>query len=324
MYTESICWSAFRFHKVDMPYLLEQLGLADGSPGSTDGMWHTPNRCCFAPMEALVCLLGRLSYPNTWGQRAQLLGGRHPSAYSQMFIVVLQYLYDRFYPHVFEIGRFSSDALDFAAAIHAHGQLIENCIGFIDGTFRHCCRPDSDQRTIYSGYYKGHGFKFQSVVCPNGLLCDFWGPHCGRRADGHMFRASGFEARMQQLSQKVGKIMCVYGDPAYCRGKYISKGYLGACTPEQARWTVRMNAIRETVEWGFMLVVRDWAFIDYKKNLRLGLQPISMMYIVAVLLTNVKSCMMAEKYDGFGNEIANKFRVAPPSVHMYLYPDDDE
>ena len=50
-----------------------------------------------------------------------------------------------------------------------------------------------------------------------------------------------------------------------------------------------------------------------------------MMYIiVAVLLTNVKSCMMAEKYDGVGNEIANKFRVAPPSVHMYLYPDDDE
>ena len=220
MYSESTCWAAFRFHKVDMPYLLEQLGLADGSPGSTDGMWHTPNRCCFAPMEALVCLLGRLSYPNTWGQRAQLLGGRHPSAYSQMFIVVLQYLYDRFYPHVFEIGRFSSDALDFAAAIHAHGQLIENCIGFIDGTFRHCCRPKDDQRVIYSGYYKGHGFKFQSVVCPNGLLCDFWGPHCGRRADGHMFRASGFEARMQQLSQKVGKIMCVYGDPAYCRGKY--------------------------------------------------------------------------------------------------------
>ena len=48
-----------------------------------------------------------------------------------------------------------------------------------------------------------------------------------------------------------------------------------------------------------------------------------MMYIVAVLLTNVKSCMMAEKYDGFGNEIANKFRVSPPSVHKYLYPDDD-
>ena len=38
--------------------------------------------------------------------------------------------------------------------------------------------------------------------------------------------------------------------------------------------------------------------------------------------------MMAEKYDGFGNEIANKFRsVSPPSrspqVGTYLYPDDD-
>ena len=62
--------------------------------------------------------------------------------------------------------------------------------------------------------------------------------------------------------------------------------------------------------------------LDFKKNLKLGLQPISMMYIVAVLLTNVKSCLMAEKYDGFGNEIANKFCVCPPPVHMYLYPDE--
>ena len=138
-----------------------------------------------------------------------------------------------------------------------------------------------------------------------------------------MFRCSGFLDRMRQLSNSVRKVMCVYGDPAYCRGDHVSKGYLGACTPAQARWTTKMNAIRETVEWGFMLVVRDWAFIDFKKNLKLGLQPISMMYIVAVLLTNVKSCLMAdEKYDGLGNEIANKFRVSPPSVRKYLYPDE--
>ena len=322
MYSEEICWPAFRFHKIDMPYLLQALGMADGQPGYDDRQWHTRNRCCFSPMEALVVLLGRLSYPNTWEQRAQLFGGRSPSAYSQIFYVLLQFLYDRFYPHIFEITRFSGQALDFAAAIHARGQLIENCIGFIDGTFRHCCRPQDDQRVIYSGYYKGHGFKFQSVVCPNGLLCDFWGPHCGRRADGHMFRCSGFLDRMRQLSHSVRKVMCVYGDPAYCRGDHVSKGYLGACTPAQARWTTKMNAIRETVEWGFMLVVRDWSFIDFKKNLKLGLQPISMMYIVAVLLTNVKSCLMAEKYDGLGNEIANKFRVSPPSVRKYLYPDE--
>ena len=305
-----------------MPYLLDVLGLADGSPGSKDGIWRTKNRCKFEPMEALVVLLGRLSYPNTWEQRAQLFGGRAPSAYSQIFSVLLQYLYDRFYPHVFDISRFATDALDFASAIHAKGQLIENCIGFIDGTFRHCCRPEDDQKVIYSGYYKGHGFKFQSVVCPNGLLCDFWGPHCGRRADSHMFRASGLEERMRQLSQKVGKTLCVYGDPAYCRGEFVSKGYIGACTAAQARWTELMNALRETVEWGFMLVVRDWAFVDFKKNMKLALQPVSMMYIVAVLLTNVKSCMMAEKYDGLGNEIANKFGVSPPSVHRYLYPDE--
>ena len=99
-------------------------------------------------------------------------------------------------------------------------------------------------------------------------------------------------------------------------------GYIGACTVAQARWTELMNALRETVEWGFMLVVRDWAFVDFKKNMKLALQPVSMMYIVAVLLTNVKSCMMAEKYDGLGNEIANKFGVSPPSVHRYLYPDE--
>ena len=80
-----------------------------------------------------------------------------------------------------------------------------------------------------------------------------------------------------------------------------------------------MSRVRESVEWGFSLILRDWSFLDFRKNLKIGKQPIGLLYFVGALMANVKTCMMAEMHDCFGNEIAVKFRVHPPSVHEYLH-----
>ena len=45
-----------------------------------------------------------------------------------------------------------------------------------------------------------------------------------------------------------------------------------------------------------------------------------MIYTVAAILTNIKTCMMGSHYfDQHGNAIANKFGLSPPSVREYLY-----
>ena len=144
MYSESTCWTTLRFQKVDMPYLLRELALSGGDPGWTDGRWHTPEGYVFDPMEALVTLLGRMSYPNTWEQRIVLLGGRSPAAYKSIFKLVLNHIFDNFASKLHDITRWAGQVDEFSDAIHDHAPA-QSCIGFIDGTFRHCSRPSDRQ-----------------------------------------------------------------------------------------------------------------------------------------------------------------------------------
>lgn len=64
----------------------------------------------------------------------------------------------------------------YAQAIHQKGGALDNCWGFIDGTLRQICRPGEHQRIMYNGHKRVHGLKFQSVVAPNGMIANLYGP----------------------------------------------------------------------------------------------------------------------------------------------------
>ena len=66
----------------------------------------------------------------------------------------------------------------YAAAITATGAPLQNCFGFIDGTVRPIARPVDNQRILYNGHKRVHALKFQSVVLPNGLIANMYGPVC--------------------------------------------------------------------------------------------------------------------------------------------------
>lgn len=72
-----------------------------------------------------------------------------------------------------------------------------------------------------------------------------------------------------------------------------------------------MSPVRECVEWQFGKVVALWAFLDYKKNLKLELQQIGLYYFCGVLFTNCHTCL-------YGSQTSDYFGVAPPSIELYL------
>ncbi|XP_031328307.1 uncharacterized protein LOC116159472 [Photinus pyralis] len=76
----------------------------------------------------------------------------------------------------------------YADAIYNKGGAIHNCWGFIDGTTRGICRPLIDQEEYYSGHKKHHCLKYQSVICPDGIIASFIGAFPGRRHDAAIFR----------------------------------------------------------------------------------------------------------------------------------------
>ena len=104
----------------------------------------------------------------------------------------------------------------YAHVIHNKGSPLNNCWGFIDGTVRPVCRPGKNQRVLYNGYKRVHAIKFQSVVAPNGMMANLYGPIEGKRHDSGMLAMSGLFPLLQIHSNAPnGNPLCVYGDPAY-------------------------------------------------------------------------------------------------------------
>ena len=114
----------------------------------------------------------------------------------------------------------------------------------------------------------------------NGIMGHLAGPYEGRRHDAHLYYDSGIEGQVPQG-------YCLYGDPAYpLRGPVIAP-FLGLhLTAEQALFNKNTSSVRQSVEWGFGKVLQLFAFVDYKKNLKLFLQPAAKYYMVATLLAN--------------------------------------
>ena len=57
--------------------------------------------------------------------------------------------------------------------------------------------------------------------------------------------------------------------------------------------------------------VNFFKFLDFKKNLKIGLSPVGKMYIVSALLHNARSCF-------YGTITSKCFECEPPIVEGYF------
>jgi len=72
-----------------------------------------------------------------------------------------------------------------------------------------------------------------------------------------------------------------------------------------------MSAVRESVEWLFNDIATYFKFIDFKKNLKIGLSSVGQMYVVCALLRNALTCL-------YGNQTSTFFELDPPSLQEYF------
>lgn len=200
-----------------------------------------------------------------------------------------------------------------AAAIHRKGAPLSNCVGFIDGTIRAMCRPTRNQKAYYNGHKRTHCLKFQSLVGPDGLIIAMEGGFRGARHDAGVFSESVLKRSLEDhLFGFNGRQMVIYGDPAYPLLPYLYAPFRGAVlTLDEQEFNQRMASVRAAVEWGFCKVLNMFAFVDYRKNLKIHLQPIGLYYLVAAILTNVHTCLN-------GSQISEFFTCDPPPLSEYI------
>ena len=94
-----------------------------------------------------------------------------------------------------------------------------------------------------------------------------------------------------------GERMCIYGDPGYPHRVNLQ------CPFRQRVLT--------PVEWLFGDIVNYFKFLDFKKNLKIGMSSIGKLYLVSALLQNATTCL-------YGNNISEFFDLQPPSLQYYF------
>ena len=183
----------------------------------------------------------------------------------------------------------------------------------MDGTVRPICRPQQLQRVVYNGHKRVHALKYQAIATPNGLIANLYGPIEGRRHDSGMLAVSNILPQLQQLCNRSGDIpLCIYGDLAYpLRPQLITPFRQLNMTNDQRAFNTAMSKVRIGVEWVFGDIVKYFSFMDYKRNLKIGLSPIGKMYTVCALLTNARTCF-------YGSQSSSYFDLEPPTINEYF------
>lgn len=149
------------------------------------------------------------------------------------------------------------------------------------------------------------------MVCPNGLIANLYGPVAGRHHDAFMLCESNLLHRLQ-AKFRAPNVFTLYGDPAYPVREHLLAPYRGAMlTPAQQLFNKKMSKVRVSVEWSFGKVVQYFAFLDFRKNLKVLLQPIGKYYVVGTLLTNCHTCL-------YGSVTSDHFCMHPPNLNTYL------
>ncbi|OWZ21783.1 hypothetical protein PHMEG_0003613 [Phytophthora megakarya] len=270
--------------------------------------------------EALSILLYRLSYPKRLYDMMQLFG-RSTGQLSRIIQHMVLYLYRRFESIIYFQRRVCTERIHrYAEAVRMKGAPMSSVFGFIDGTKNAVCRPSSRpgtnenlQRQVYSGHKRVHCLNYQAVVTPDGLAIHFWGgPIEGRRHDITLLNESKLLDFLEE-HRTIFDGYNIYGDPAYGVRKFIISGFKKArlSTVEQL-FNSRMSSVREAVEWKFKELKTLWAFIDFKKSLRVRLSPVGKYVAISMLLSNCHCCYYQ------GNQISSYFNLAPPSLESYL------
>ena len=88
-----------------------------------------------------------------------------------------------------------------------------------------------------------------------------------------------------------GLPMCIYGDPAYPLRVHLQGPFRNPhLTPLMEAFNASMSSVTISVEWLFGDVINYFKFLDFKKNLKIGMSSIGKMYIVCALLHNARTC----------------------------------
>lgn len=305
----------FRFTKEEFLELYPALQIPDAYIYASHG--HK----CWAPL-ALLMLFARLAWPRALKTDLALLFQQDGTRICRFVNKMMEHIYTRFdytltcdkqrlRAHLGIFGEAVGRILGFPPHLRHHCK----CWAFVDGTFRYTCRPEWRQDVLYNGHYGGHGFKYQFVVTPDGIVIDLYGPCAGRHHDAHLVEESELVDTLASFCVVGDESYYIYGDKAYPAGEFIQRPIQKVImSVEEEDANARYSSARVAVEHLIGAVSNTWQALEFKRTEKVCLSAVALRYRVGVFLYNCLTCMRG------GNQVSQRFMVEPPTLQQFLRP----
>ena len=273
------------------------------------------NNVTIDSLEALCIMLKRFAFPCRYSELVPLFARPIP----QLSIIcnqITDFSFDRWHHLLNNLNQnwlSPANLQEFSNAVYNKCDAVENCWGFVDGTVKAICKPKVNQGVVYNGHKRVHAIKFQCVVTPSGMIANLYGPVEERRHDSGMLAMSGLLPQLERFSRDPnGNVLCVYGDCAYPLRPQLLTPFPGIILPRNHEdWNKAMSEVRVSVEWVFGEVVNYFKFIDFKKDLKIGLSSIGNIYTVCAILHNARTIFYSSISESY-------FGVSPPALGQYF------
>lgn len=323
------CDRLFRFKKAELPRLLAVLQMPDTV--------RTDNACRFTSEEVLLFSLCRLATPGRMEDISRAHFGRDYSQWGRAFRWFLRHVKSTFQGRmtnnlVYWEPMFASCAAKIrlkAAELGCEFNDRFNICGFIDDNCFATCSPGGPtrsgpnaaraekalQKAFYNGWKAQHGLKWQTFDLPNGLTADIFGPRTCRANDLRLLRNSALIERLAEAQRGSDMQYMIYGDGIFpfrthLRSRHKANRVGAVITERQALENSVMAKVRISIEWHYGNLCTLFPFLDYKRNLKIRLQPLASLYFVATFLRNCHVCL-------YENNTSRYFNLPPPSLESF-------
>ena len=295
------------------PTVFQSLQIPDPFPYRAPPQYRT-----LAAEDAFLIWLKRISGRETYRQLKTFFG-KSEGYLSGAAKMMNEWLYQRWTSHKvsqMDTGVFDEARIfDYGAALRRRDcPFGDKVAGFTDGTLDACCRPYHAgyngivQRGFFSGNHHDHGLQYEVTSHPDGLISRCFGPLPGATPDLPMARANGLQAMIR----------------AHYYGKYIyaDKAFL-TMTPEVLFPILNAQPASPASALNYLMSVQR-VHIEHdigrlymhcrrlQTEMRIGDEIPGLVFLNAVFLTNVKSCVYR------GNETAQWYDCVPPTLAEYL------
>lgn len=304
--TEDQCKAEFRFTKHDIYVLKDVLNISEEITCN--------NRLVVDGTEALCILLKRLAYPVTYNNMADRFG-RSATHLKKIVCYITNMLYTYHRERLTSLQQHwlsPANLQSYANAIHSAGSVLDNCWGFVDSTVTQ--PSDHPNKKIYKGSKQVSAIKFQSVVAPNGLIANLYGPIEATRHDCSMLRESGMLPQLDLYSRSpTGNPLCIYGDMKYPIRPQLQMPFTGVhLSPSEQAYNASIAGVKGAVQWVFDDIGNYFNFLDFRKSGKISFDAIKKVYAVCGILRNAHTCL----YES--TSTVDVFNVHPPSIHDYF------